>query len=375
MAHICFVLSQLKKEFTRILSIIGIISFICFFGYYCYLIINNFNELLYLIIYVILFLTVIITFITEKILKTKESDNRKEKRIKYEKNLIVKRIVKIVKYLAKGVTIIISIIGLLSLNSLTISSLFTIVSAVLLVLQILIEGIIYYVCKYIDLFKYAFILDTENIPFLKSFFGNNSSIDKLEKKAYELDGESYYTKQESIIIEYLKNNTEKFIKENKIQKREKKKELKKKIKISKSIIKQKQKTISKEHKIKIDKEFKKLFDKAKTLLTNPTELDNILKRVEKFIERLPKGVEQLKYIPIFFSLINNYLAKKYEDVSIEFVLSLLAILCYVILPFDVIPDCIPAVGYLDEAYLIGKCIDIFEDELTKFLFWRDNQPK
>ena len=249
-------------------------------------------------------------------------------------------------------------------------------------MQILIEGIIYYVYKYIDLFKYALILDTENIPFLKSSLGNNSSIDKLEKKAYELDGESYYTDQESIIIEYLKNNTEKFIKENKIQKREnkiqkreKKKELKKKIKISKSIIKQKQKTISMEHKIKIDKEFKKLFDKAKTLLTNPTELDNILKKVEKFIERLPKGVEQLKYIPVFFSLINNYLAKKYEDVSIEFVLSLLAILCYVILPFDVIPDCIPAVGYLDEAYLIGKCIDTFEDELTKFLFCRDNQPK
>ena len=108
-------------------------------------------------------------------MNTKESDNRKEKRIKYEKNLIVKRIVKIVKYLAKGVTIIISIIGLLSLNSLTISSLFTIVSAVLLVLQILIEGIIYYVYKYIDLFKYALILVTTApimvlYPFIQKYF-------------------------------------------------------------------------------------------------------------------------------------------------------------------------------------------------------------
>ena len=112
--------------------------------------------------------------------------------------------------------------------------------------------------------------------------------------------------------------------------------------------------------------------KSKDVLNNSKSLDKLLIKIEGLIDKLPKNVEALKYIPRFVSLINNYVTREYTDISMEFILSTIAIIIYITSPIDVIPDFIPAVGYLDESYLIGKCIEKFEDELKKFLVWRDS---
>jgi uncharacterized membrane protein YkvA (DUF1232 family) len=70
-------------------------------------------------------------------------------------------------------------------------------------------------------------------------------------------------------------------------------------------------------------------------------------------------------------LINNYVRKKYTDVSKVSIIAIIAVLIYFVSPFDIIPDVVPVMGYADEVFLIGKCLDIIEDELTKFLQWRN----
>ena len=76
-AHTFSAIDCVRKELTKILSIISIISFIGFSVYYGYLIITNLNNLLYLILYSILFVTILVSFLTEQILKHKLSNSKK----------------------------------------------------------------------------------------------------------------------------------------------------------------------------------------------------------------------------------------------------------------------------------------------------------
>jgi uncharacterized membrane protein YkvA (DUF1232 family) len=41
-------------------------------------------------------------------------------------------------------------------------------------------------------------------------------------------------------------------------------------------------------------------------------------------------------------------------------------LAYVVLPIDVIPDFIPVVGWLDDAFVLGLAMTTLKDEIEKF---------
>lgn len=249
----------------------------------------------------------------------------------------------------------------------TIVGLLTLFSGLLLVSQLLLEFITYFVCKYIDYFRLAIELDKNEGTVTKYIFRKEIKATKIEKKAFKVKGESYYTKQEQKIIDVLVADARKY-------KEEKEKKLKVSIKNSKQIIKQStQKGLTHQQVVKIDEKFVIMLDKAKMILTDSEELDKLLIKIENKIDKLPKEVEALKYIPIFVSMINNFISKKYTNISKEFVLSIIALIAYFVMPIDVIPDYVPVVGYLDESYLIGNCINQFENELTKFIMWRDTQ--
>lgn len=365
-SHTMTAINKVKADIKKVMTIISIVGFIIFAGYYSYLIINNYKKLLYLMIYIVLFITVFVTFITEIVLRDKKDQNRKEKRINYERKRIIKLIAKILKYLAKSITIIISIISMLNKEYVTLTSLFTIFSSLLLMIQIVLEGLVYYACKYIDYLKLALELDRDKGKVTKLLFRKEIKVANKEKKVYELEGDSYYTKQEQKIRYNLISDAKKY-------KEEREEDLNNRIKNSKVKIKElTKKRLTEKQIIKIDEKYATILAKSKDVLNNSKSLEKLLIKIEGLIDKLPKNVEALKYIPRFVSLINNYVTREYTDISMEFILSTIAIIIYIASPIDVIPDFIPGVGYLDESYLIGKCIEKFEDELKKFLVWRDS---
>lgn len=50
-------------------------------------------------------------------------------------------------------------------------------------------------------------------------------------------------------------------------------------------------------------------------------------------------------------------------------------LLYFINPFDVVPDCIPVVGYLDDAVVIGACLRLIRADLKAYVAARDLKPE
>ena len=216
-----------------------------------------------------------------------------------------------------------------------------------------------------DYLKLGLELDCDSSVVYKMFFWKKSLADGLNAKVYDLKGDSIYTPQEKKIMVML---TER----GNALKKEKDDRLNASIKNSSLEIAQlvKDKLTEKQQSI-LKKKYNSSINKATALMNSPDKIDEFLIKAEKASHKLPQDIKPLKYISIFISLIKNYVSGRYTDISLKSVIAAAAVIVYWISPFDIIPDALPAVGYLDETFVISLCLETIKDELDKFIIWKD----
>lgn len=81
---------------------------------------------------------------------------------------------------------------------------------------------------------------------------------------------------------------------------------------------------------------------------------------------LKKLCDQLKAL---FRLSSAWVKGEYTEVSLKTILWVIAAIIYFVNPFDVVPDFITGVGYLDDAAIILFVINSVSHDLEKFLKW------
>ena len=365
--HTMAAIDKIKKELNTFIFILSVMSMAIFSIYYIILIISNISSPLFLIIYVVLFLVVIISFIFEMICKNRKKDSKKTIRIKLERKRFISIFTKTFKYLAKSITCGIAIYEMIKQPNVDLPFLINIVSVGMLLIQLLSEFVICFANRYIDYLKLGFELDLDSSLLAKLILGKQLKAKSLESKVYSLQGDSIYTPQELKIIEMLSESAE-------VLKKENDEKLRLSIETSKKEIKElTSKKLSTKQKEKVEKKYELSKTEALTLIETPDKLVALLIKAEQLVEKLPGNISALKYIPEFLSLINNYVKKKYTDVSTGSIIATVAVIVYFVSPFDIIPDALPVIGYIDEAYVIGKCLELISDELEKFIIWRNKQ--
>ncbi len=67
-----------------------------------------------------------------------------------------------------------------------------------------------------------------------------------------------------------------------------------------------------------------------------------------------------------FMLLYDMVTDKHFTLSMNVYLSIAGALAYVVLPFDVIPDFIPGVGFIDDIFVIGMVMKSLSDEIERF---------
>ena len=97
-----------------------------------------------------------------------------------------------------------------------------------------------------------------------------------------------------------------------------------------------------------------------------------LKRMEKNIpEQLKEIWEKIKLLA---SLALDYLTNDYrENITTKILTRIVAALLYLVLPFDVIFDGIPLVGFSDDLIVVTKVLDSMLGELDAYKNWKDSQ--
>ena len=103
-------------------------------------------------------------------------------------------------------------------------------------------------------------------------------------------------------------------------------------------------------------------------------------------DRLGKKTGRLEDLPVVggsiadmhdvVSMLNDYYKGRYRKLPFAAMLGALVITVYVVSPIDLIPDGLPLLGFVDDAFIVnailGACL---ETELKRYRAWRTGQEQ
>lgn len=88
-------------------------------------------------------------------------------------------------------------------------------------------------------------------------------------------------------------------------------------------------------------------------------------KIEKIAlnETLHKYLNDIK---LYFQMLGDVFTGKYKKVPVGTIAAIVGTLLYVLSPVDLIPDFIPAVGYLDDAAMLALCLNFTRFDVEEY---------
>jgi uncharacterized membrane protein YkvA (DUF1232 family) len=117
--------------------------------------------------------------------------------------------------------------------------------------------------------------------------------------------------------------------------------------------------------------FAKAILDAKSCAIDPERLRALFEEASRKAAAVPR--EPFKdcwpYLQAMLRLIRAYFRGEYRNVSQNALLSIIAAINYFVDPFDLIPDEIPFLGFLDDATVIAFAVQRTRETLDDFMTW------
>jgi len=110
---------------------------------------------------------------------------------------------------------------------------------------------------------------------------------------------------------------------------------------------------------------------AKFYATDPQRLRALFEEASRKAAAIPKEPfkDSWPYLQSMLRLIRAHFRGEYRNVSQDAFLTIIAAVSYLVDPFDLIPDEIPFLGFLDDATVIGFAITRTRQALDDFMTW------
>lgn len=123
------------------------------------------------------------------------------------------------------------------------------------------------------------------------------------------------------------------------------------------------------------KELEKGYERAEKILESSDKLEVFLQKVEKKFKEVPVVGEALSRATVFAEMIKNFATGKYKELPIGSAVAIISALVYFISPIDLVADVLPIVGHSDDAAIILACFKLVNDDVEKYLKWRDENHR
>jgi uncharacterized membrane protein YkvA (DUF1232 family) len=117
--------------------------------------------------------------------------------------------------------------------------------------------------------------------------------------------------------------------------------------------------------------FSDAVEDARSYLRNPERLRGLVSEAVIKVASVPREPfkESWAYLQAMLRLLNSYHRGEYREVPVKALVSIIAAIAYVVNPFDLIPDSVPFLGYLDDAAVIAFAVRRTKDVLDDFMLW------
>ncbi|MBQ3270132.1 MAG: DUF1232 domain-containing protein [Clostridia bacterium] len=114
---------------------------------------------------------------------------------------------------------------------------------------------------------------------------------------------------------------------------------------------------------------------AEKTVNQPDKLEKLLRDLEKKLSSIPALGGPLSNIPTLVSLIRSYIKHDYTDIPSGSIAAIVGALVYFLAPFDLVPDAIPGIGFVDDAAVIATCLALVGSDIEKYRQWRDHSDE
>jgi uncharacterized membrane protein YkvA (DUF1232 family) len=130
-------------------------------------------------------------------------------------------------------------------------------------------------------------------------------------------------------------------------------------------------------KARLEAEFAQAVWSARAYVNNPERLRGLFEEATKQAISLPKDPfkDTWPYFQTMLRLIRAYYRGDYRAVTESTLVVIIAAIIYVVSPLDVIPDAIPAIGFLDDATVLALAVKRTREELDAFMMWETMAPQ
>lgn len=110
---------------------------------------------------------------------------------------------------------------------------------------------------------------------------------------------------------------------------------------------------------------------AKNYARNPTLLRKLVEDAAGKLNITPRGpfAETWPYFLAMVRLLRDYQRAEYRDIPEPNLETIIAALLYFVSPFDVIPDWVPVLGHIDDAFVISLALKSVRSDLDMFMAW------
>ncbi len=122
---------------------------------------------------------------------------------------------------------------------------------------------------------------------------------------------------------------------------------------------------------RLEDEFAKAVSTAKYYVEDPQRLRALFLEATKEAAELPREsfAGSWPYLQAMLRLIRAYYRGEYDGISASSLVVIIAAIVYLVSPLDVIPDAIPALGFLDDATVLSLALRRTRQDLDEFMLW------
>jgi uncharacterized membrane protein YkvA (DUF1232 family) len=125
---------------------------------------------------------------------------------------------------------------------------------------------------------------------------------------------------------------------------------------------------------KFEEELEKSKSAARSIMQDANKTKDMLVSAIKKAEKHRNFLSQIKHeLSTFFALVRDYLNGSYKEIPFATIIAVIAGISYFITPIDMIPDLIPAVGYIDDIAVISFIYSQIRSDIEQYEEWQDSQ--